>query len=116
MLYQSTVEKLTSSPIKRCSQNMSLKAFQFNILLLPSSESNHKVYRKKLVRLTSPFLHCHTPRKMRMLDLIRRVISGLRTVPTFATAHTFCPSSDGSRKSDFLSAMAGKTEIFLCGL
>ena len=51
-----------------------------------------------------------------MVDLIRRVISDLRTVPTFATAHTFCASSDGLRKSDFSSAMTGKTEIFLCSL
>ena len=50
MLYKSTVEKLTSSPIERCSQDMTFKAFRLNILLLLSSESNQKVYRK-----TAPF-------------------------------------------------------------
>ena len=40
----------------------------------------------------------------------------LRTVPRFATAHTFCTSRDGPRKSDFSSAVPAKTEIFLHGL
>ena len=40
----------------------------------------------------------------------------LRTVPRFATAHTFCASRDGPRMSDFLSAVPAKTEIFLSGL
>ena len=39
----------------------------------------------------------------------------LRTVPNFATAHTFCASGDGPRKSGFLTAMPDKTEIFLRG-
>ena len=33
-------------------------------------------------------------------------------VPTFATAHTFCVSHDGLRKSGFLTAVPAKTEIF----
>ena len=30
----------------------------------------------------------------------------------FATAHTFCASRDGPRKSGFLTAVPAKTEIF----
>ena len=37
----------------------------------------------------------------------------LRTVPTFATAHTFCASRDGPRKSGFLTVVPAKTGIFL---
>ena len=34
-------------------------------------------------------------------------------VPPFATAYEFCASHDGSRKSDFLTAVPAKTKIFL---
>ena len=37
-------------------------------------------------------------------------------MPPFATAHTFCASRDGPRKSGFLTALPAKTEIFLRGL
>ena len=40
----------------------------------------------------------------------------LRTVPTFATAHTFCASLYGPKKSGFLTAVPATTEIFLRGL
>ena len=40
----------------------------------------------------------------------------LRTVSPFATAHTFCASRDHPRRSDFLTTVPAKTEIFLCGL
>ena len=33
-------------------------------------------------------------------------------MPTFATAHTFCASRDGLRKSSFLTVMPAKTDIF----
>ena len=36
----------------------------------------------------------------------------LRTVPTFATAHTFCASCDGPRKSGFVMVVPAKAEIF----
>ena len=39
----------------------------------------------------------------------------LRTVPPFATAHTFCASRDGPRKSNFLTAMPAKTQA-LCAV
>ena len=37
----------------------------------------------------------------------------INTLPTFSTAHTFCASRDGPRKSGFLTAVPAKTEIFL---
>ena len=40
-------------------------------------------------------------------------ILALRTVPTFATAHPFCASCDGPRKSGFLTVVPAKTEIFV---
>ena len=42
-------------------------------------------------------------------------VLNLRTVPTFATAHTFCASRCGP-PSDFLTVVPAKTEIFLRGL
>ena len=33
-------------------------------------------------------------------------------MPTFATAHTFCASRNGSGKSSFLTAVPAKTEMF----
>ena len=36
----------------------------------------------------------------------------LRTVPTFATGHTFCGSRDGRRKSGFLMVVHHKKDIF----
>ena len=36
--------------------------------------------------------------------------------PLFATAHTFCASRDGPRRSSFLTAVPAETEIFLRGL
>ena len=36
----------------------------------------------------------------------------LRMVPTFATAHTFCASCNGPKRSGFLTAVPPKTEIF----
>ena len=35
------------------------------------------------------------------------------SVPTFATAHTFCASRNGPRKSGFLTAVPAKTDTFL---
>ena len=40
------------------------------------------------------------------------LIERLRTVATLATAHTFCASRDGLRKSGFLTAVPAKTKIF----
>ena len=39
----------------------------------------------------------------------------LRTVPTFATAHTFFASCGCPRKSSFLMVVSAKTETFLHG-
>ena len=36
----------------------------------------------------------------------------LRAVPTIATAHTFCASRDGPRKSCFLTVVHHKKDIF----
>ena len=33
-------------------------------------------------------------------------------MPTFATAHTFCASRDGPRKSSFLTVAPAETDIF----
>ena len=48
--------------------------------------------------------------------MIQVFIIYIRTVPTFATAHTFCPSCDGPRKTGFITVVPAKTEIFLHGL
>ena len=40
----------------------------------------------------------------------------LRTVPDFATAHTFCAPHDVTKKLGFLTVVPAKTEIFLRGL
>ena len=37
-------------------------------------------------------------------------------MPTFATAHTFCASPDGPRKSGLLMAMSAKTERYFCAV
>ena len=36
----------------------------------------------------------------------------LRTVPTFATTHTFCADRDAMKKSGFLTVMPAKTALF----
>ena len=38
--------------------------------------------------------------------------NSLRTVPTFATAHTFCACRDGPRKSGFLTVVPAKQRYF----
>ena len=55
-----------------------------------------------------------TPTKTSLQKIWFHIV--VRTVPTFTTAHTFCASRDGPRKSGFLTVVPANTEVFLCGL